>query len=101
MNADYKYLKTSPEYVTIILILVLYLLARMGHNMLIMLRAIYSSATESGRCCDDFVVHLFICSRFQILCIYIYFISIKRFRCASNGFIDEIKKLIFTQDALK
>lgn len=60
----------------------------MGHNMLIMLRAIYSS----GRCCDDFVVHLFICSRFQILCIYIYFISIKRFRCASNGFIDEIKK---------
>lgn len=59
---------------------------------LIMLRAIYSSATESGRCCDDFVVHLFICSRFQILCIYIYFISIKRFRCASNGFIDEIKK---------
>lgn len=97
MNADYKYLKTYPEYVTIILIPVLYLLARMGHNMLIMLRAIYSS----GRCCDDFVVHLFICSRFQILCIYIYFISIKRFRCASNGFIDEIKKLIFTQDALK
>lgn len=72
--------------------------------MLIMLRAIIRPRV--GRCCDDFVVHLFICSRFQILCIYIYFFSIKRFRCARNGFTDEIKKknnnnLIFTQDAPK